>query len=460
VDRRSCPQTVKSKNKEKKMKKMFAFFAVCCLASIVNAVSFTDANYKNGALTVPVIYTGMLKVTGWEDDGLCYNWEQGKGSYPLFLGLCQPCLDCVPCDIDMRHLASTFQNGDNSDMVANAIPAAAAANVDQTEAFFNRARLYIVTDLDTKFKTGTVKVVDLIDAYWGKDNQAATPTFFQFFNTVDSKGRKNSNAAYGRVAVMYQSPIYSRDMLIGDYSVNEFNGSTNGHTQNIAGEGCAANRIEDGAGFVGLIGVKDYKAFFKVDGKAYPMVTIKTISGDLFAKQFNFTDNNVEDAYKPQYVCRKGEDYILYKNTASVPENSNTAYDGRGAWFLTGAVTLRRNDAITKRMMADLNSSTTSVTCIPCNQTVDAPVCREYLDAGIVAYLLNRQYGAYAMTYIVDLDNDGIYGETAACGGTVEKFDNGAAYIGALVNTSEANDATANLYNLPAESANLSGLKD
>jgi hypothetical protein len=491
------------------MKKMFALIAICAMASSLMAVEFTDANYKNGALTVPVVYTGMLKINGWGDEGLCYNWQQTRNSYPLFLGLCQPCLDCVPCDIDMRHLEPQVQYGDNSDLyqpyATNATPDqtkanANASNVDQTEAYFNRARLYLVNDIDTRTRTATVKVVDLIDAYWGKDGHSATPVLFQFFNTVDSKGRVTTNAAYGRIGAMYQFPIYSRDFMtsmavqtsrntfgMANVAINQFNtdGNNQGHT-NVAGprngnpahdpanENCVADRVEDGIGLAALIGVKDYKAFFRVNGRAYPLVSIKALTGDFFAWQYNYTDNNFPIwqgrvkptdglIYQPQYVCRKGEDYVSYKNAITVPETDNPEFDGKGTWYATGSITLRRNDAVTRRMMADLNQNTTSVTCIPCNQGVNIPVCRTYLDAGVVTYLVERQFNNWNLTYIVDLDNDGIYGETADCGNTpantrVEAFATADAYLSALVNTDRTNDAstsTYNYYNLNPASAQL-----
>ena len=463
------------------MKKLFALIAICAMASSLMAVSFTDANYKNGALTVPVVYTGMLKINGWGDEGLCYNWQQTRNSYPLFLGLCQPCLDCVPCDIDMRHLAPTIQYGDNTGprgaTLANADPAAAAAalyGIDQTEAFFNRARLYIVNDIDTRLRTATVKVVDLIDAYWGKDGQSITPVVFQFFNTVDSKGRVTTNAAYGRIGAMYQFPIYSRDFLFSEavqtsknnfgmtnVRLNEYNrdlnneGHTNTHTGNAqADDPCVNDRTQDGIGLAALIGVKDYKAFFKVDNRAYPLVSIKAFAGDFFAWQYNYTDNNIDVDYLPQYVCRKGEEYVSYKNAISVPETDNPEYDGKGVWYATGSITLRRNDAVTKRMMADLNQNTTSVTCIPCNQGVNVPVCRTYLDAGVVTYLVERQFNNWDLTYIVDLDNDGIYGEAADCGGPVEAYADATDYLVGLVNTDNTNDAsTGNYYGLAAGAA-------
>ena len=490
------------------MKKMFVLFALCAMAtSLVTAKTF-DQKYKDGELTLPVVYTGTLKLNGWGDEGLCYNWQSNRNSYPLFLGLCQPCLDCVPCNIDMRHLPPTIQKGDyqNKPPVADAKPNI-DGNIDPTEAFFNRARLYLVSGTETKEeveldangrqktvknKYVTIKVVDLIDAYWGKDGFSYTPVLFQFYNTVNSKDRKDApgNAAYGRIASFYQFPIYNRNFYEDDavktskntygmnnvtlnaYEYNHTNSSTAKGSRNNTGleDPCTADRQEDGIGLAALIGSKDYKSFFKIENsngkkESYKLVSIKSLSGDFFAVQREYTNG---------YVCRKGEGYVLYDDyDGTVPAENDTEYDGKGAWYATGSITLRRNDSVTKKMMAAVLDKNDKTTCIPCNSGSKAKECRSYLDQGMVDYLIQRQYNGYKMIYIVDLDNDGIYGEIAACGGRMEKFtvtqqdvkNSKNSYLSNLVNTKTLNDASVNtkddetkepkLYNLPPESATL-----
>lgn len=133
------------------MKKLIALFAICAMVTSLLATEMpaTEANWTNGGFTLPVAYTGTIKAAGWIDEGLCYNWEKDKGSIPLFLGVCQPCLECVPCNIDMQHAAPAIQYNDPGDTIADALTTE-IGDADPTEAYFNRARLFLVTDVDKK----------------------------------------------------------------------------------------------------------------------------------------------------------------------------------------------------------------------------------------------------------------------------------------------------------------------
>jgi len=476
------------------MKKMFVLFALCAMAtSLMADVVFDPAQYTAGGITLPVVYTGMLKLNGWGDEGLCYNWQSNRNSYPLFLGLCQPCLECVPCDIDMRHLEPKIQYGTSYDGVENAYPENAETvggkdNTDPTEAYFNRARLYVVTgttptekDEDGEIiqnKTVKIKVIDLIDAYWGKNWDLFGGDFmFQFYNTVQSKGVEkevDGMAAKGRIAAFYRFPIYTRDFYYKEAvetskKVNGMNNVTinNFNRQDQETETAADcdnwNYANNSAGYAAVIGTKDYKAFFKVDKKSYKLITIKSFSGDFFALQRETYEASPADGTQPitnaNYVCRKGEDFVRFVNPKTKAEVgvNNTEYDGRGAWYAAGNITLRRNDSVTKKLMAAvIEGEKAGSKCIPCNYGTVGLECRSYLDQGVVENLIDRQYKGWDIVYIVDLDNDGIYGEKKnICGDAhFQEFfkvakntkvkDN--VYLHSLVNTTTDNDGESSEY--------------
>jgi hypothetical protein len=365
------------------MKKLIALLVICAMGTSLFA-DFSEANWIHGGFTLPVAYTGTLKAAAWADDGLCYNWEKGKDTIPLFLGLCQPCLECVPCDIDMLHAAPTIQKN-----AAPAVDDALAANagiVDPTEAFFNRARLYIVTDVqkaaDGK-KPVTIQVVDLIDAY----GTAKPYSTFQFYNTVDKidnelKPEKGRIAAFFSFPIIERTSAYDYPFALNQYAVAPVLGST-----------------DDGIGMAALIGTKDSKNWFKYDNAKYKIVAIKKMDGDLMIAQDSYTDT----------PCRAGADYIY----GSALDAENPKYDGAGAWWATASISLRRNDSVTKKMMAAVVAEAGSVNCIPCN--TGAVVCREYLDQGIVDLMIEKKYKAasHAVTYLVDTDLDYVYGDPA-----------------------------------------------
>lgn len=55
------------------------------------------------ALTVPMIYKGTMSFDGWyalaeNNDGIC-EVDTLKVKYDLFMTICQPCLDCFPCEL-------------------------------------------------------------------------------------------------------------------------------------------------------------------------------------------------------------------------------------------------------------------------------------------------------------------------------------------------------------------------
>jgi len=362
------------------MKKLIALLAICAMGTALMAADFSETNWKNGGFTLPVAYTGTIKAAGWADEGLCYNWEKDKGSLPLFLGVCQPCLECVPCDIDMKHAAPVVQYN-ASPAVADALAAnpPTPAAVDPTEAFFNRARLYIVTDVDKSAKTVTIQVVDLIDAY-GTSKPYST---FQFYNTVDSKDNE-LKPENGRIAAFFSFPIIQR---------------TSGYPYILNQYSAALGSTDDGIGMASLIGNKDKKNWFKYGSAKYKIVAIKKMDGDLMLAQGSFTDT----------PCRAGADYIYGSALAA----ENPEYDGEGAWWATASISLRRNDAVTKKMMNAVVAEAGSVNCIPCNVPGSVVPCREYLDQGMVDLLIDKKFKSHTITYLVDTDLDYVYGDPA-----------------------------------------------
>jgi len=381
------------------MKKLIALFAICAMVTSLLATEMpaTEANWTNGGFTLPVAYTGTIKAAGWIDEGLCYNWEKDKGSIPLFLGVCQPGLEYVPCNIDMQHAAPVIQYNHASVPAADAL-AANTGEADPTEAYFNRARLFIVTDVDKKEKTATIQVVDLIDAYDGTDKPYST---FQFYNTVDSIDNE-LKPEKGRIAAFFSFPIWARSSaypVAYPFALNQF--ALNQYNANLG-------TTDDGIGMAALIGTKDKKSWFKYGAEKYKIVSIKKMDGDLMIAQDSYTDT----------PCRTGAEYI-YNST------DDPGRDGAGAWWSTASISLRRNDSVTKKMMAAVIAEDGSVKCIPCNGS--AYNCREYLDNGMVELLIEKKYKNYEVTYLVDTTLNYIYGETG------EVFVGSTAYLNNLV---------------------------
>lgn len=377
------------------MKKLIALFAICAMVTSLLATEMpaNKANWIDGGFTLPVAYTGTIKAAGWIDEGLCYNWEKDKGSIPLFLGVCQPCLECVPCNIDMQHAAPAIQYNDSGDPIEDALTTG-DGDADPTEAYFNRARLFLVTDVDKKNKTATIQVVDLIDAY-GPDKPNST---FQFYNTVDSIDNE-LKPEKGRIAAFFSFPIWARSSGYG-FALNQFR--LNQFSSYLG-------TTDDGIGMAALIGTKDKKNWFKYGADKYKIVSIKKMDGDLMIAQDSYTNT----------PCRTGAEYI-YNST------DDPGLDGSGAWWSTASISVRRNDSVTKKMMAEVIAEAGSVNCIPCN--TPAYNCREYLDNGMVDLLIEKKYKNYEVTYLVDTNLNYIYGAAG------EVFVGKSAYLSNLDN--------------------------
>jgi len=111
------------------MNKVFSLFMICAMAVSLTAADTlffnryqfqpgkgtyntgTDAKYVKdlAALTVPFVYSGNLKLTGYgaaDDEWINYELTDGDCfvgkntlNVPIYMTICQPCLDCYPCTV-------------------------------------------------------------------------------------------------------------------------------------------------------------------------------------------------------------------------------------------------------------------------------------------------------------------------------------------------------------------------
>lgn len=81
--------------KEKEMKKLLCVLSLSlAFASVAMCGTFTVDDYKAGYATIPVMYKGTLSMDGFSSSATACNAVKKKSSYPAYLAICQPCLDC------------------------------------------------------------------------------------------------------------------------------------------------------------------------------------------------------------------------------------------------------------------------------------------------------------------------------------------------------------------------------
>ena len=102
-------------------------------------------------LTVPIVYQGTMTSNAvLVDDNAEVCVDEGKGTYQLYMTMCQPCIDCYPC---------RMISAESSD-VALPMDAYGEAAIDPGK--ITKWNFYVVRE-DKKAKTVTICKIDLID---------------------------------------------------------------------------------------------------------------------------------------------------------------------------------------------------------------------------------------------------------------------------------------------------------
>ena len=133
----------------------FTVFAGSTSAILFNRAQF-QAHKATGdtpafMLTVPVIYKGSMTSNGVIIDNMadvCVDEE--KGSYQLYMTMCQPCIDCYPC-----RMIQTEQSDE-------ALPMTAYGEAAVDPGKITKWNFYVVRE-DKKTKTVTIFKIDLTD---------------------------------------------------------------------------------------------------------------------------------------------------------------------------------------------------------------------------------------------------------------------------------------------------------
>jgi hypothetical protein len=186
---------VETKKKEKKMKKLFVLF-VAVAATIssfaatkvvyFNRVQFQWSKYPatvaalddayNVELTVPFVYKGTvalkadwayepaletLSMPGRQNAKCLIN---AKSNLPAVMTLCQPCIDCYPCDVlDIADQSATGEVKDGIKDKANIkYTGIAPDNLFGQPGWITTWNLYLVTAVDKKNKLATIVKINLL----------------------------------------------------------------------------------------------------------------------------------------------------------------------------------------------------------------------------------------------------------------------------------------------------------
>ena len=141
------------------------FFAIMALmafgASAATSLLFNRAQFQAHKatadtpaymLTAPLVYKGTVTLQGTNiDDAEAICVVSKKTSYPAYMTICQPCIDCYPC-----RMVEAEASDEALDM-----PAYGEAAVDPGK--ITKWNLYLIKE-DKKAKTATIYKIDLAEA--------------------------------------------------------------------------------------------------------------------------------------------------------------------------------------------------------------------------------------------------------------------------------------------------------
>jgi len=158
------------------MKKFFAFLMIVAMASTLSATvynqfffnrnQFQGYNATEGAyqLTVPFAYEGTISVSGYKANDNDIFTKEGvidgdadcvvasvRGNIPVFMTICQPCMDCYPCS----ELLQQKGEGDKPFVYA-------AVKDESISGYITRWNLYLV-NVDSKEKTADIYKFNLLN---------------------------------------------------------------------------------------------------------------------------------------------------------------------------------------------------------------------------------------------------------------------------------------------------------
>ncbi len=169
-------------------------------------------DYAKLLLTVPMVYKGTLNLTEdkltdngqetWErcdeadiancktapknfETHCCYIVDTNKNTVPIFMTICQPCIDCFPC--------TSLPKGDGTDKTPVAFPGD-LYSCQATPGWITKWNLYYV-DVDKKNKTTDVYKVNLLDYevefFTGKAKKAEAFMFIADYGDLFLAGKKS-----------------------------------------------------------------------------------------------------------------------------------------------------------------------------------------------------------------------------------------------------------------------------
>ena len=206
------------------MKQLFCALFVFLMAVSLFAGTFTVDDYKAGYATIPVLYKGTLSVDGYTSSAIDCKALKAKNTYPAYLAICQPCLDCYyNCMVV-----------DGSDYNAK------YANPNGLDPKGISGVLVYIVDVDKKAKTVSYYVIDVDEcasffnynystvankqmAFWQTQAVGDEP-FFAAIGTKDSKQWKigKSIMMKASVAKTFDGRVFFGTVAAGNASSYAF----------------------------------------------------------------------------------------------------------------------------------------------------------------------------------------------------------------------------------------------
>ncbi|MBR6471437.1 MAG: hypothetical protein IKS83_06540, partial [Victivallales bacterium] len=216
------------------MKKVLAMFLVCAMALTLSAKSkstllfnryqfqtkFAGAFYDGyPALTVPLVYSGDLDLSGvyaWDDDdrtleyevmtneGVTNAWcivDAVNAKFPLYMTICQPCIDCYPCTVLGQYDGLTLLK-EAEQLQPNEVGSGIWARVGKITVW----NLYVV-DVDKKTKSVYIYKMSLLDDDVNPDSNLDS-VFFTGKNTKNDLAYVQVSGTMGNFAMVGKKNDY------------------------------------------------------------------------------------------------------------------------------------------------------------------------------------------------------------------------------------------------------------
>lgn len=168
--------------------------------------SHRTQNVGASALTVPLIYKGSPSFNGWtqarEDEHTC-EVDKQKNSFEIFMSICQPCIDCFPCEE-----LPLFESGINTPATIDKIGNDAEVNP------ITRWNLYIVKRQNTDVNIYKINLLDDKNAmfFTGSDSSRNGTAYIQYFMNDDFKMSQNFAGKKNNFKFAYYESTYDHNL--------------------------------------------------------------------------------------------------------------------------------------------------------------------------------------------------------------------------------------------------------